>query len=92
MTNWINVGAYFDNGTSKARVASKAELDRHLRDNPGDVEFDNTAMHMGPGDAKYRASEIPGGLKFQVCGPDPYTNRKWWATVELVDGKPEVTS
>jgi len=92
MSEYINVGAYFDDGTSKARVASIAALRRHLRDNPGDVEFDNTAMHMGPGDARYRASEIPAGPRFQVCGPDPYTNRKWWATVELVGGKPKVTS
>ena len=32
-------------------------------------------------------AEYKGDGKYAVVGPDPYTNRKWYATVEVLNGK-----
>jgi hypothetical protein len=85
---YVNVGAYI--GTANAdgetvtgeRVASKAALKAALKERPGEVLFDVTAMiHNGP--KLYRGDEIPQGVNLSVVGPDPYTSRKWYATVAL---------
>lgn len=31
--------------------------------------------------------EYKGDGTYAVVGPDPYTNRKWYASVKVVDGK-----
>ncbi len=73
---FINVGASL-NG---ARIASKAALKRAIKDTPDAVEFDSTS----PMGQQYDGgpADIPTGVKLSVVGPDPYTNRKWYATVE----------
>lgn len=74
--SFINVGAYI-NGE---RPASKKALREALANAPESVRFDGTALlgeqFNGP------PSTIPAGVKLSVAGPDPYTSRKWFATVE----------
>lgn len=91
---YINVGARLDTGSgAPPRITTKKALRDALRDNPGDVRFDNTHYPVADWQQKvYRADELPEGIKFSVCGPDPYTDRKWFATVQLKDGQPKVTT
>jgi hypothetical protein len=76
---YINTGAYI--GT--ARAASKAALIRAMRADPTGVRFDRTAAVLDEGGAELSGAEIPAGVRLSVVGPDPYNNRKWYATVEL---------
>ena len=73
---YANCGAFI-NGR---RPASKKALKEALRDAPATVEFDGTSG-MGP-QCPATPDAIPAGLKLQVTGPDPYTKRVWYATVE----------
>lgn len=82
--SYVNVGAT----VSGRRPASKKALREALASAPETVEFDSTAM-MGPraGDTiKATAADI-GSYSLSVVGPDPYTRRDWYATVEVKAGK-----
>jgi hypothetical protein len=78
MTDFINAGAYVNN----QRPKSKKALREALKSNPETVVFDSTAL-MGP-----RAGEniTPGQIGedevVSVTGPDPYRDRKWYASVK----------
>lgn len=83
---YVNVGAW----VSGARPASKAALKRALSSDPASILFTPTSMlHRGP--ASYRPDDIPAGVSLSVVGPDPETSRKWYATVELRNGKVRIT-
>jgi hypothetical protein len=75
---YVNVGVSLG-GT---RIPTKADLRRAVTSDPADVSFDATSI-VGGRDAKWsgRATEIPEDITLSVCGPDPYQNRQWWATV-----------
>lgn len=93
MTTYINVGAKTPDGE---RIPSKAALKRLLvggkvkgqpvEPQPSEVLFDKTAA-LGPGDEVYRGDALPADATLQVCGPDPYEKRDWWASVKFVNGK-----
>lgn len=77
---YIQVGAYVND----ERCPSKAALKRALKDAPETVKFDCTAAagpHANRGPIK--GTEVPKGDTLSVCGPDPYTNRKWYASVSI---------
>lgn len=71
----INVGAYIDN----RRAPSKAALKRALAATPELVAFDPTSA-FGPSGA-FNGDHIPAGAILSVVGPDPYSDRRWYATV-----------
>jgi hypothetical protein len=48
---------------------------------PDKVTFDGTSL-TGGGDCPQTPGEIPASVKLSVTGPDPYTTRNWYATVE----------
>lgn len=79
---YLNTGAYIDG----QRAASKKALKTALTDNPGSVTFDQTSMvkegRIGDG-SDITGETVPEGVKLAVCGPDPYNNRKWYATVQV---------
>lgn len=86
---WINVGATV-NG---ARPKSKKTLKASITDNPGSVVFDSTAL-AGPraGDTIRCEPADIGGDRLSVTGPDPYTARTWYATVQVSrSGKVQIT-
>lgn len=82
-----NVGAYI-NGS---RPRTKKALKEALKERPTEVSFDATSMFAQVG--SYQLDDLPGsGIKLSVTGPDPYTARNWYATVEVkADGTVKVS-
>lgn len=77
---YINVGA-FVNGT---RPKAKKALREALANAPETVLFDQTALPtFAPATVAgtVRATEIPTGVTLSVVGPDPFTARRWYASV-----------
>lgn len=85
---YVNTGAMV-NGR---RPATKKALRDALTADPGLVQFDSTSM-MGPraGDIISATVADIGTDKMSVVGPDPYTKRNWYATVEVANGKVKVS-
>lgn len=84
MTIWINAGATHSTGE---RVKTKAELKRTLKATPQAVIFDTTSNFPKP-EEKVVASDLGNrphhaDEAWQICGPDPYNDRKWYATVRV---------
>jgi uncharacterized protein YciI len=83
MTTWINAGA----SVNGQRVKTKAELKRLLKSEPQNVAFDTTG-EFPYGEWVQTASDLGNRPNhkdeaWQIVGPDPYTNRKWYATVTV---------
>ena len=74
--SYVNVGAYI-NGK---RPSSKTALRTAVKNAPETVSFDSTALMGEQFDGS--AVDLEEGTKLSVTGPDPYTSRKWYATVE----------
>jgi hypothetical protein len=95
IVTYINVGAKIDTvtdgGTEAVYVRTKTALRTALRDNPSAVLFESTEAIGGNAGATFRGDEIPEGVRLQVCGPDPYTSRKWYATAALKNGTPKLS-
>jgi len=71
---YINVGANIDGKP----VRTKKALKQAVKDGDS-VRFYSTALL---GESFYGGvSDIPQGAKLSVVGPDPFTSRKWYATV-----------
>lgn len=79
---FINCGAFDSKGQ---RFPSKKALKAALLEDPASVEFDKTAITES---GSIKGDEIPEGVKLSVVLPCPYTNRRFYATVENKDGKP----
>ena len=77
----INTGALVEG----ARPTSKKALKEALA-NGAHVEFDRTSAFES---GTLTVAGI-GADKIDVVGPDPYRNRKWYATVTVVNGKIKV--
>lgn len=85
---FINVGASLE--PRKSDFPTKKALKDAIAADP-------TKVYIYP-TSEFNAT-IPGtldimdkGHKYQVTGPNPYTNRKWYATVEITqDGRIRVT-
>lgn len=73
----VNVGARTVRGDN---VKTKKQLRELLNTDPGSVVFYQTSMFAeGPGE--FSGAQIPAGVILSVCGPDPATSRKWYASV-----------
>lgn len=84
MTLYINAGATHSTGQ---RVKTKAELKRTLRATPHAVIFDTTS-NWPAAEERVVASDLGNRTNhkiesWQICGPDPYNDRKWYATVTV---------
>jgi len=89
MGSYINTGALV-NGR---RPATKKALREAVKADPASVTFDSTAM-MGAraGDTiSCDITDIGAGNTLSVVGPDPYTARNWYASVQVKNGKLSVT-
>lgn len=83
---YVNVGAW----VSATRPRTKKALREALAITPWTVTFDQTSMFTAPGQpdvSKLTVGAIPTGVTLTVTGPDPYTDRKWYASVFLKDGR-----
>lgn len=84
---FINCGA-FDMRTGN-RVKTKKALREAIADDPANVSFDKTALHDGGG--RIRGDEIPEGAILSVVLPDPYRDRRAYASVSRkADGSVKV--
>jgi hypothetical protein len=89
----INAGAEIDGQPAQ----TLAGLRQALHKRPHVVRFWPTAMsgpwsHPFPGDGQ--ASKLDGWLghnELRVAGPDPYTDRQWFASVHFDKGRLRVT-
>lgn len=75
---YVNVGAKVMPGNSD--IPSKKALKACIAANPGDVVLYDTSELSTPGTRT--CSYLDVGVKYTVVGPNPYTSRKWYATVE----------
>lgn len=72
---YVNVGAFI-NGQ---RAKTKRELKNAMLMAPETVLFDQTALLM---EGQFvHGNAIPPGVTLSVVGPNPYNNRKWYASV-----------
>jgi hypothetical protein len=78
---FYNCGASIDG----RRVRNKKELRELLEASPVDVYFDGTAIIKDVDG--YRGSELPEGVSLSVVLPDPYRDRRYYASVEKKAGK-----
>ncbi len=74
---FINVGARL--GISD--IPTKKALKDAISANPEKVVLYGTSMFDQ--DRSYKMDDLVEGIKYTVVGPNPYTSRKWYATVEL---------
>lgn len=78
--SFISVGAFL-NGE---RLKTKKSLKEALASDPTSLTFDGTS---GFAPKVIRGEELDGvlgrGVKLVVTGPDPYTDRRWHAQIEL---------
>lgn len=81
---YVNVGAkYIGDGSD---IPTKAALKRAIADEPSNVRIYSTSGFSEQYDDI--ATNVVIGVKYSVTGPNPYTNRKWYATIEkLQNGK-----
>lgn len=77
---YVNVGAR--DVHTNADIKTKSDLKGRLLNYPETVEFYVTDA-FGPNEGKtIIGDELETGIKYSVTGPNPYTSRKWYATVE----------
>ena len=83
----INTGAFIDGRRAPSKRAIKIALAVH----PERVLFDPTSPFNDP--APIRGDQIPAGVSLTVVGPDPFTKRSFYATVQLNarTGAPKLT-
>jgi hypothetical protein len=84
---YINCGAL--DAVTRERITRKKRLRELAASEPAQLLFDPTSIFDRQG--AIRGDTVPPGGTLSVCGPDPYTNRRWWAQVTLRDGKLRVT-
>lgn len=76
---YVNVHA-MDN-QDKSDFASKKALKDAIKTNPANVLFVGTSGFNGV--THGTLDILDKGVKYSVCGPNPYKSRKWYATVEI---------
>lgn len=86
--SYVNCGAYVNGERPKSKKALKDALKGGASYN---VRFDVTSLFDANTRSSYLSNDIPNGVSLSVCGPDPYTLRKWYATVTTVNGNVKVT-
>lgn len=86
MSEWQNVGVNLRPGFSD--IPTKAALKRLFADTPENAHLYSTDA-IGPNrDKTWFGDNLVIGVKYSVTGPNPYTSRKWYATIEkLPNGK-----
>jgi hypothetical protein len=83
MASYVNVGVrYMKTPFDKApnsEIPTKAMLKRAIAENAANVYMYGTSGFTPFGDT---ADNLEIGVKYSVTGPNPYTSRKWYATLE----------
>lgn len=90
---YVNCGVWY----AGDRIRTKKQLKELLVDDPELVIFDHTSMFDGcpampvVNGRVTDAVSIPDAVVMTVVGPDPYTDRKWYASVWQVNGKIKIS-
>jgi len=74
---YVNVGT--KNRSGGTDIPTKAALKRAIAANPDDVVVYGTSDFQP---FTGSADNLVIGVKYSVTGPNPYTSRKWYATLE----------
>ena len=86
MAEWVNAGVR--NSSDASDIPTKKALKEQLSADPTSVTFYATSDFPPNHDDVRTADRLLMGHKYSVTGPNPYTSRKWYATVErLENGK-----
>lgn len=80
MAQWLNGGA--KDSSDNSDYKTKAALKREIADKATNVTLYVTDTFGPNAGNSFLSDELPIGVKFTVTGPNPYTSRKWYATVE----------
>ena len=72
-----------------ADIKSKKALIEAIKTDPNSVHFKGVSMFNT--DVPERVSQIKHGITLQPVGPNPYSNRKWYANVKIVNGQVKVS-
>jgi hypothetical protein len=76
-------GVYGPDGND---IPTKTKLKQYMKDTPGLVVFYDTSLISVEMDKT--GASLTEGQKYYVVGPNPHTNRKWYATViRTIDGR-----
>lgn len=84
---FINVGAVHTADSSD--VKTKKALKDALASDPASVTFYSTSGFSEK--TRVTGAQLADGVKYSVTGPNPYSARAWYATVELAKGKIKVS-
>jgi hypothetical protein len=93
---YVNGGVAAVTGSTNAVgvIRTKKALKEAVKADPSEVVFYPTAAEWFGEATRWegRVSEVPEGVSLSVCGPDPYTSRRWYAQVSRSkDGKVKVS-
>lgn len=75
-----NVGARKSDTTD---IPTKKALKELIAQTPENVILYSTDAFGANAGRTWKADKLDIGRKYTVTGPNPYTSRKWYATVEL---------
>jgi len=78
---YLNVGAQYND--TKRDIPTKKALKDAITANPANVYFYDTSVFSVDRLISGTLDILEKGIKYSVCGPNPYENRKWYATVEI---------
>lgn len=85
---YVNVGVrYVENGKD---IPTKKALKEELQNNPSNVVLYTTSELSTK--ETVTGDKLMAGVRYSVTGPNPYTSRKWYATIErTVNGNTKVS-
>jgi len=73
---------YYQGGAEFSGKRTKAQLKRVIAEDPAAVYlYDTTAPILGGPKWEGTADTLPADTTFNVVGPDPFTDRSWYASV-----------
>ena len=80
MSEWQNVGVR--SNLTGHDIPTKTELKRQIAQKAAIVTFYSTDAFGENAGKLWFGDSLEIGVKYSVAGPNPYTSRKWFATVE----------
>lgn len=80
VSNWQNVGVR--GNVTGQDIPTKKALKLAIAENAAIVTFYSTDAFGPNRDKLWFGDSLEIGVKYSVAGPNPYTSRRWFATVE----------
>lgn len=80
MSSWVNVGA--KNILAGTDIPTKKALKELFATDAANVGLYATDVFGEFATMSWFGDNLEIGVKYSVAGPNPYTSRKWYATVE----------